>query len=228
MSIMVYPCFLECSKFTDDSFWKSIFEDLAFGICPSGIYISKNFICCNYKHKNFNYKIETNKSNKLLFDEIYNLLHYKFELSSKLELDDYNKQIDQKIKKIYVSQNDWNNIKKKTLKSFLIEDYVLQKKKEFHLDQKNTQKLLSMLSMGFMFKTIESNDIIFCNDKIITIKGIEFDYNLIKSKRIVYEQSNNNTLTQSSFCKECMSEMWNKYLTQIDKKYIDLEQKKNE
>ena len=55
---IVYPIFLECCQFTDDKFWENVFEDLAYGKTPYGTYISKDFLCCSYKKKEFSYKIE--------------------------------------------------------------------------------------------------------------------------------------------------------------------------
>ena len=46
---LVYPFFLKCCEYTDDIFWKFVFEDLAYGKSPYGTYITKNFLCCNYK-----------------------------------------------------------------------------------------------------------------------------------------------------------------------------------
>ena len=73
---------MECCKYTDDNFWKFIFEDLAYGKSPYGTYITKNFLCCNYKGKEFSYKIDLNKESKILYDEIFNILHNKFGLLS--------------------------------------------------------------------------------------------------------------------------------------------------
>ena len=74
---IVYPIFIECLQFTEDIFWENIFEDLAYGKTPYGTYISKDFLCCKYKKKDFSYKIER-KDPKILYEEVYNLLANKF------------------------------------------------------------------------------------------------------------------------------------------------------
>jgi hypothetical protein len=48
---IIYPIFLECCQYADDTFWENIFEDLAYGKSPYGTYISKDFLCCGYKKK---------------------------------------------------------------------------------------------------------------------------------------------------------------------------------
>ena len=55
---IIYPIFLECCEYTKDEFWRSIFEDLAYGITPQGTFISKGSLCCSYKRKQFSYTIQ--------------------------------------------------------------------------------------------------------------------------------------------------------------------------
>src|SRR3990167_10750992 len=83
---LIYPVFLECCAFSPDSYWELIFEDLAYGKAPTGTYISRNFLCCSYKNKDFSYKIER-KDPKILFDDIYSLLSKKLGLISQKEKD---------------------------------------------------------------------------------------------------------------------------------------------
>ena len=61
---IVYPIFLECCQYTEDTFWESIFTDLAYGKPPYGTYISKGFLCCTHKKKDFSYKIEKKRRKK--------------------------------------------------------------------------------------------------------------------------------------------------------------------
>lgn len=224
MSIVLYPCFLECSKCTNDSFWKSIFEDLAFGVCPCGVFITKNFLCCNYKNKEFSYKINKNKDSNILFKEIYNLLHYKFKLSSKQQQDQFKKEFEEKASNIYSEYNDWNDIKKKTLKSFLLDEYVLSMKNKYKLDDEKTTFLSSIINIGLLFKTITSNDIIFVNSKISEIKHITFKRNKIIIKRNLYDDHNLSQEVVEPLIKN-MSSHWEKYLLHFEKKYIDINTK---
>ena len=81
---IIYPIFLECCQFTDDKFWENVFEDLAYGKTPYGTYISKDFLCCSYKKKEFSYKIEK-KLPKDVYNDVYDLLTNKLGLLSPLE-----------------------------------------------------------------------------------------------------------------------------------------------
>ena len=79
---LVYPIFLKCCEISDDDFWKYVFEELAYGRSPYGTYIKKGFLCCNYKSKEFTYKIDTQKDSQIIYDEIYDLLYNKLGLLS--------------------------------------------------------------------------------------------------------------------------------------------------
>ena len=78
---ILYPIFLECLQYTTDTFWENIFEDLAYGKTPYGTYINKNFLCCNYKNKEFSYKIEKKNADQL-YNDVFNLLAKKLGLLS--------------------------------------------------------------------------------------------------------------------------------------------------
>ena len=64
-----------------ESILENVFEELSYGKTPYGTYISKNFFCCNYKDKGFNYKID-DKNPEELHNDIYSLLVKKLGLLS--------------------------------------------------------------------------------------------------------------------------------------------------
>ena len=79
---IVYPFFLHCCRETNDRYWKYIFEDLAFGIGPYGVYFSKDFMCCGFKGKEFSYKVDQHKPTNELYEEVRNLLRNKLGIRS--------------------------------------------------------------------------------------------------------------------------------------------------
>lgn len=176
---IVYHIFLECSKHTEDNFWKYIFEDLAYCKPPYGSYISKGFIYCNYKGKEFSYKIEE-KDPKVMFEELYILFKKKLGLSSvedksksKVDLND--------IENENIFSLSWPSIKKKSVKDFIIENYIIEMKSLFSLSIPQTKNLLAVINIAFIFKKLNSEDVTFKDGKILKIKGINF-----KNKEIIY------------------------------------------
>ena len=103
MKKIVYPIFLECCQYTNSIFWENIFENLAYGKAPYGSYISENFLCCSYKQKEFNYKIEK-KDSETVYKEVFSLLTNSLGIFSQQE------KVENDIKN---SRKNWNDIKKK-------------------------------------------------------------------------------------------------------------------
>lgn len=213
---LIYPIFLEVCKYADeDIFWKYVFEDLAYGRAPYGTYITKNFMCCNYKGKEFSYKIEVTKQPEVLFDEIYNLLHTKFGLLSDKD----------KIKKrqIFDSVNDnkdwnnnWNSIKKKNIKNIIIENFIIKQKTKNLLSIKQARKLLSLIIIGIIFKTITSDDIDYENGQINDIEGIKFEEKKICVTKNICDFGS-NLLPEIVIEKKTMSDNWDKYISSLKK-----------
>lgn len=171
---IVYPVFLECCQYSEDAFWETIFEDLAYGKAPYGSYINKDSLCCGYKEKEFSYKI-SRKDPKELYEDIYKLFTEKLGILSQKE------RIKQKIsfcqleKTIRESRNEWSGIRKKNIKDVMYEKYVIEMKKKFSLTTKQMKYLLSLLIIAIMFKAIISKDISFDGNKIDHIKGLSYE-----------------------------------------------------
>ena len=212
---IVYPIFLECCEFIEDTFWKNVFEDLAYGKCPYGSYISKDFFCCNYKNKEFSYKIEK-KDTQVLYNDIYDLLVKKLGLLShkdkiKKKVDFVN--IENSIKEY---RKYWSNIRKKNIKDLLIENYVIDVKNKHSLSIKQARNLLSLIFIGMVFKVITVKDIMYEDGVIQNIEGISFKDKEIVLERDIYEFES-NTLPFVIIEKKLMADTWEKYLENLKK-----------
>lgn len=212
---IVYPIFLECCQLIDDTFWKNVFEDLAYGKCPYGTYINKDFFCCNYKNKEFSYKIEK-KDPEILYNDIYTLLVKKLGLLShkdkiKKKIDFNN--IEEEIKEY---RKSWSNIRKKNIKDLLIENYVIDMKNKYELTVKKARNLLSLIFVGMVFKVILVKDIIYEDGVITNINGISFKKNEIVLERDIYDFQTNFT-PYILIEKKLMADTWEKYLENLRK-----------
>lgn len=176
-SELIYPKFIECIQFTQDIFWKNIFQDLSYGKCPYGIYITNNFICCNYKDKKFSYNINFNKSPFTIYNDIIDIFKNKFGLLSNKDKINNNKQIldiEQELSDI-IKKNSWIDIKKKNIKLLLIQKFIIDKAKEYSLEVQQIKKLFNQIIIGLLLKTINKNDIVYNNCKIQDINCLCFD-----------------------------------------------------
>lgn len=207
---IVYPVFLECCQYADDIFWENVFEDLAYGKPPYGTYISKGFLCCSFKNKEFSYKIER-KDCKILYDDIYNLLTEKLGILSHKEKAQKKLDFHELEKNIKQSRQEWCNIRRKNIKDIMYEKYVIDMKRKHSLSVKSCKYLLSVILLSIMFKTITAKDIVFKDDKIQSIEGIDFLKGKVILKRplcsleeIIQEQEESSS--------KLFSENWEKYL----------------
>lgn len=212
---IIYPIFLECCQFTDDKFWENVFEDLAYGKTPYGTYISKDFLCCSYKKKEFSYKIEK-KLPKDIYNDVYELLTNKLGLLSPLEKSKKRKIFKDIEEDITESRKNWNDIKKKNIKELLIELYVARMKNKHSLTLKQARYLLSIIFVGMIFKVITNKDVDYKNGKIENIDGIEISHKKIDVKKDLYNLDNNFTPT-IILDKNLMYDNWEKYLKELKK-----------
>jgi hypothetical protein len=189
---IIYPIFLECSELCTDTYWKNIFEDLAYAQTPYGTYISKGFFCCNYKNKEFSYKIEKKDTEKL-FEDICNLC----------------KRIG------LLSHQKWCNIRKKNLKDFLIENYVIQKKKQYNLDIKQSKYLNYVIFVAMIFKIITMKDIEYEDGEIKNINGISFEDKKIILEKDLYHYDGRKCILIDD--RKFISDNWEKYLNTLRK-----------
>jgi hypothetical protein len=209
---LVYPFFLECFQYLDDVFWENIFEDLAYGIAPYGTYISKDFLCCAYKNKEFSYKIER-KPPDILYEEIYKLLKEKLGILSQKEKVKKKTNFYEIEKNIKESRNQWSNIRKKNIKDILYEKYVIDMKEKHNLSIKQAKYLLSVILLSVMFKIISSKDISFEDGKIQHIEGIEFENGEVIVKKSLCSHNIKNIENQNNEMSDTLlSENWIKYL----------------
>jgi hypothetical protein len=170
---IIYPFFLESCALATDSFWETIFEDLAYGKAPFGTYISKDFLCCGYKGKEFSYKIER-KDSQLLYDEIYKLLTEKLGILSRKEKAQKKLTFHELEKNIQESRLLWNGIRKKNVKDTLYEKYALEMKDKHNLSYKECKYLLALIMLAITFKIITTKDITYKENRITNIDGIDF------------------------------------------------------
>lgn len=184
---IIYPIFLKTIPFTNDNFWKDTFENLSYSICPTGCYISKGFLCSNVKGKEFVYKF-IDKDIEQIYKDIYKLLKEKLNIMSKNErsilLKEF-EEVEENIRKL--RSCEWNEIKKKSTKDILFQNYLIEMKNEFELKNIQIKKLYNVMNLCIILKSISSSDIHYENGKILYINGITFSKGKYKVDIDIYK-----------------------------------------
>lgn len=205
---VLHPRLLECVAFTADIYWKQIFEDMAYGITPYGVYIHKGFLCCNFKQKEFMYKLD-NKDAQTMFTDIHVLL-------KKVGLHSINDKMEMMIR--MESENEtsqmakWNTIKKRSLRDMLIENYVIEMKHRHSLKEKEVKKLYNLIQVGLIFKTVNAKTLTYANGKIEEITLFSFEGGCVVCPRIMDDFQLSETKIE--FVEKFdISNMWKKYVS---------------
>jgi len=184
---IVYPIFLKTIKYTVDHFWKDIFENLSYSICPTYTYINKGFLCCNLKGKEFVYKF-IDKEPEKIYEDIYFILKDRLNIMSKNErtilLKEF-EEVEESIKKI--QKCNWNEIKKKGTKDILFQNYLIEMKKQYELSITQIKKLYNIINLCIILKSINNSDIDYSDGQIKNINGITFSKKKYKIEIDIYK-----------------------------------------
>lgn len=200
---LLYPCFLTCVEYTEDDYWRNIFEDLSFGITPQGTYISKNYLISNVKNKEFVYKINPDIDSETIFTDIYTLLSEKLGLKSLIEIEDYKNSIESEI-----TFNSWNSIKKKSIKDSIIMNYVNVKSEKYNLTTQTSKRLLNTINLGIMLKFITIKHIDYENGIINNIEGFIFFENNFQFDKCIDQGASTSNVIEYNKVKITLVDIW--------------------
>jgi hypothetical protein len=171
---ILYPIFLKCVTLSEDLFWKEIFEDLSYGNCLNGTYVSKGCYCSSIKNKEFIYKF-LDKSEEKIYSDITRLLKDKLNIMSSndriLVIQEF-EEVENKLKSF--RSVEWSAIKKKSFKDVLVQNFLIDMKIKYLLADIQIKKLYNFLNLGLMLKSIKNIDIVYSNGEINSIEGIHF------------------------------------------------------
>jgi len=171
---VIYPIFLKCLPFVEDEFWKETFEELSYGNCYQGAYLSKGFLCSNVKGKEFVYKF-IDKEPPRIYTDVSRILKEKLNIMSKNDrkvmLNEF-EEVERSIQQ--VKQSDWNEIKKKSLKDILFQNFLIKMKQSYELRDVQVRCVYNAINLGLMLKSIKTTDVVYENCEIKEIKGFHF------------------------------------------------------
>jgi hypothetical protein len=184
-----YPHLL---KSTGGLFMRSLLERLAVGDNPLGTVLHNDVL---HFH---NHAISLVDRPDLLGD-LHSFFHTVVGIPQQFETDEY---------------KQWKQIKKKYIKNYLLENFVVEKQKEFWLSTSQTNQLLASIHLGIVFKRISIQDIVYEQGKIQRIDHLtfshgnyEFDHPILPVTSALVKHNFNEKLS--------LSKLWQAYLKQV-------------
>ena len=201
---LCYPVFLRCCCHVKDGYWKYIFESLAYNIPPQRIRIDDDCII----HENGKF-VPINVSPEKLAANIQKFFRRELDLKSKQDtLHHMGKEFSN------LSSLEWRSIRGKSLRSLLIEWFVLNKRQKYNLTSKESQCLLQSILTCLSFNVLQSDDITMKNGKIKSINGLEFENGRVRFNKAMQYTVKKLTLRKQP-TKLSLSGEWNRYLSSL-------------
>ena len=201
---IIHPNMIKCALLCDNPTWKCVFEDLAYGKCPHGIVMNKNYIHCAIKGKEFSYKIDIRKPVQDLCKEISMTLEHFVPIDNDNQLS------------VGQGHTMWTQVKRTVIRDTLLERYVLDRGCSFNLSMNILRKLLSVLIIGLMFKTISSKNIEYRDGYIHQIDGFRYEPKKILITRNIFNSKIRDDTTIDVYpSSKYLSESWLLYIQDL-------------
>jgi len=176
--IVIHQIFADCKNYNLDPYWKEKFDKFSKNKFPSGVRYDSN-------HQNLVLKLDGKKSEIIAlpvddaahtFQIVMKVLQEKLNMRSNRDVKLQKEEMDE-----FRSQNtcdldcEWKKIKPKHLKDQLIMDYIAKLKEKHNLNDSEVKNLVSIVQIGFQFRSLSQDDVEFVNGIIKTINNLEFD-----------------------------------------------------
>ena len=163
---LVHPVFMKCKESVENGFWKTLFEEMAYGKYPKQFYITQQQVIHSSIRDAFQYNF-SNKTVEEIIHDVQELLTLHTNIISNEDMD-VKKLENEKYKKD--TWNQWKDVKKKYIRDILLMEYCIGIKNELNLSnvrmQEVYQTITNLLNKG------EIHDIELKDNKIIHIKGV--------------------------------------------------------
>lgn len=176
MTKVLYPIFLEFTHHVKDEYWKLLYEDMAFGKFPNGVYIQKNHFCCFCRGKEFS--VELLPKNFSVFTHIHSLLTNDLGIRSEKE---------KLVLKENVLQSQTVKDPKRLIKDMSLTSFIIKNGEKYHLPDNIIRKIFSLFIVGFMFKTLILKDVVFHGNEIKEIRGFMFSERKVRINKNILE-----------------------------------------
>lgn len=219
VSIVTHPIFLRCCQYITDPFWIYLFEDMAYGKCPYGIILKDNCIYSVLKNREFTYSLDQEEKNiEKICEDLCQIFSSKLQILSQKDQFRHRSQCQTSVTNYMNNLYQWTDIRKKSLKDLLLEQYSLAQKQKQNYSYAFTRQLFAIVFIGIQFKTILSKHIHYKNRMITRIEGIDcYPSQIVCSINIFRTKPSltSSVPTKSTKMMTKLSVSWKRYLVSL-------------
>lgn len=174
---IIFPIFDECKNYTLDKCWMEWFTNFACNKFPPGVKYDP-------KSRSMILKIDNKPAEIIalpedppqLFNTLMAIMKQKLGMRSTRDLKNQKEQIEHAIKQRSMElECNFKKIKPKHLKEQLIMNYIISLKEKYGLTPSEYNIAVSTVHLGFQFKAITADAVVYEDGEIKKIEGLEFD-----------------------------------------------------
>jgi hypothetical protein len=178
MSVVIFPIFRECKKFTLDTFWQEMFEGFSVNRFPNGLKYDpvKHALRVKVMNKKTSEIVPLTDKPYEVFQTVMKTVKDKLGKRSNRDMQDQQDNLDNICRERALELNcPWKKIKSRYVKEQLLLNFINDLREKYNLSPSEVSKATSIIGLGFQFKEL-TNDGVVCEDgKILSIEGLEFD-----------------------------------------------------
>jgi len=170
----VHRIFEECASYTLDEYWKDIFMMCASNKFPKGLRYDpvKRTL---YSKLDRVEAISVPKEPTEAFLVIIEVFRRHPHLLSPQELTRKKAHMREMLQLSSLRNCEWKQIRSKHTREFLISSYVQEMKDKHKLTTREAKNLFALVNLGFQFKKLSNDDVVFEEGRITDIKGLVYD-----------------------------------------------------
>lgn len=168
---IVFPEFLECSKYTLNNYWIQMMTQCSYGKFPRGLSYQDGKLL--FKKKNIVRQFSLPDSPEQLCRTLIRIFREELCMVSSVE-DKKQTELVEKDKETVPREGFLSEIKDKNVRFRLLFDFTVNYQRHFHLTEPQRQQLYAILCIGQLLKIIQPENIEIQNHRIIHIDHIHF------------------------------------------------------
>ena len=216
--MILFPIFEKCKSYTLDPFWREQFSNFACNQFPQGVRYDPNRKSLIIKKDPTNTEVIALPEDDVceLFQTVIKILRSKLDMHSSRDIKYQREIIENALQKKETEADcEWKKIKPRQLRNQLLMNYLAELKNKHNLNNNEFKQLISVVQLGFQFRSINSDDVQYMDGKVIAIDNLEYDEKTRLFTTTDYPQFQSNAKNKKN------ESRYNKFYPYLDRFFRD-------